>query len=184
MTAARTRSRAEESLWMALLAQENVPRPEREYKFHPNLKWRFDFAWPDLDDYDDWPQPIALEMEGGVHRIAGRFDRDVEKYNEAQLRGWLDQNYDRVFGPHVGALKEQLRRERDPVLTAVLRRLVLLQTPRRRGRPPVDPARDMLAQALDLMAPDRLSRDQVAMSRGSGGASGAMVAPAKDAHPS
>lgn len=57
-----------------------------EYKFHPNRRWRFDFAWPELR--------IALEIEGGT-RINGRHNRhagyqaDCEKYNEAQLLGWI-----------------------------------------------------------------------------------------------
>lgn len=57
-----------------------------EYKFHPTRHWRFDFAWPELK--------LALEIEGGT-RINGRHNRhkgyeaDCEKYNEAQLMGWI-----------------------------------------------------------------------------------------------
>ncbi len=59
--------------------------PEREYRFAPPRRWRFDFAWPDL--------LIALEVEGGT-RTGGRhvrgdgYEKDCEKYNEAAIRGW------------------------------------------------------------------------------------------------
>lgn len=56
-----------------------------EYKFHPDRKWRFDYANPDIK--------IAVEKEGGVW-LVGRHNRgkgflnDMEKYNEAILLGW------------------------------------------------------------------------------------------------
>lgn len=59
--------------------------PEREYRFHPERLWRFDFAWP--------PYQIALEVEGGTW-VRGRHSRgtgmkaDCEKYNAAVLMGW------------------------------------------------------------------------------------------------
>ena len=58
---------------------------EREYVFAEPRKWRFDFAWPQL--------LIAVEVEGGSwsggsHTRGQRFEQDVEKYNEATLRGW------------------------------------------------------------------------------------------------
>ena len=61
------------------------PAPEREYRFRPPRRWRFDFAWP--------AQKLAVEVEGGIYRggrhtsIAG-FTGDCEKYNEAALDGW------------------------------------------------------------------------------------------------
>ena len=57
----------------------------REYKFHPQRKWRSDFCWPDYK--------IFVEIEGGVY-MQGRhtrgkgFTADCEKYNEAVLLGW------------------------------------------------------------------------------------------------
>lgn len=62
-----------------------LPPTEMEYKFHPERRWRFDFAWPD--------RKVALEVEGGVW-IAGRhtrgsgFVKDMEKYNAAATLGW------------------------------------------------------------------------------------------------
>lgn len=62
-----------------------LPEPEREYKFHPVRRWRFDFAWPD--------KMLAVEAEGGTwsrgrHTRGGGFAKDCEKYNEAALLGW------------------------------------------------------------------------------------------------
>ena len=57
----------------------------REHRFHPERRWRFDFAWP--------AQLVALEVEGGTW-IAGRHNRgsgfaaDCEKYNAAAIAGW------------------------------------------------------------------------------------------------
>jgi very-short-patch-repair endonuclease len=59
---------------------------EREYKFHPTRKWRFDFAIP--------AKKIAIEFEGGIylkkarHTSSTGYAKDVEKYNEAVLLGW------------------------------------------------------------------------------------------------
>ena len=63
----------------------NIPIPEKEYKFHPKRKWRFDYAWPDYK--------IALEVEGGIwtkgrHVRGTGFLKDMEKYNAATVLGW------------------------------------------------------------------------------------------------
>ncbi len=67
-------------------AEWKFPLPEREYRFEPSRRWRFDFAWPDM--------LIAVEVEGGT-RHQGRhnrhegFENDCEKYNHAALvYGW------------------------------------------------------------------------------------------------
>ena len=57
----------------------------KEYKFHPERRWRFDYAIPE--------HKIALEVEGGVwtqgrHTRPQGFLGDVEKYNTATLMGW------------------------------------------------------------------------------------------------
>lgn len=68
-------------LWTVL----NGPKLEREIKFHPRRKWRFDFC--------HMVTKTAIEVEGGT-RSNGRHTRhegyraDVEKYNEAQYWGW------------------------------------------------------------------------------------------------
>lgn len=69
-----------------------LPEPVAEFRFHPERKWRFDVAWPDLK--------VALEQEGivypqkGDHKLDGRhtsvagFTADIEKYGEAFKLGW------------------------------------------------------------------------------------------------
>ncbi len=80
-------SQAEDAFEFQIKAA-GLPAPAREFKFHPMRKWRFDFALPDL--------LIAAEIEGGIWRgKAGRhtspqgFIADCEKYNEAQMMGWM-----------------------------------------------------------------------------------------------
>lgn len=59
--------------------------PTKEFMFHNQRKWRFDYAFPELK--------IAIEVEGGVW-TQGRHVRpkgyigDMEKYNQATLYGW------------------------------------------------------------------------------------------------
>jgi hypothetical protein len=73
----------------ALLIQmplSGLPAPQREFIFHKKRKWRFDLAWPDL--------LIAVEVEGGIwtggrHVRGEGYEADCEKYNEAQLAGWM-----------------------------------------------------------------------------------------------
>ena len=59
--------------------------PEREYRFHPERKWRFDFAWP--------KRKIAVEVEGAVwargrHTRGAGYTADCTKYNAAAELGW------------------------------------------------------------------------------------------------
>ncbi len=58
---------------------------EREYRFHPTRKWRFDFAYSE--------QKIAIEIEGGIwsggrHIHPSGFEADCIKYNTATAMGW------------------------------------------------------------------------------------------------
>jgi len=62
-----------------------LPIPEPEYRFCPERKWRFDYAFIE--------QKIAIECEGGVwsrgrHTRPSGFIKDMEKYNRAALLGW------------------------------------------------------------------------------------------------
>ena len=82
------RARAQRQKWEARFALSilalGLPQPEREYRFHPQRKWRFDFAWPKLK--------IAFEVDGGLklgrHTTPKGFKGDCEKCNEAMLLGW------------------------------------------------------------------------------------------------
>lgn len=68
-------------LWRALRG----PALEREHRFAPPRRWRFDFAHP--------ASRVAVEIEGGVWR-RGRHNRpkgfiaDCEKYSAAAVAGW------------------------------------------------------------------------------------------------
>lgn len=62
-----------------------LPAPEREHRFHPTRRWRFDMAWPD--------RKVALEVEGGTwaggrHTRGKGFEEDCTKYAEAITLGW------------------------------------------------------------------------------------------------
>ena len=61
------------------------PELEQEYRFHPERKWRFDFAAPAVQ--------VAIECEGGIHsggrHVRGKgFNDDATKYNTATAMGW------------------------------------------------------------------------------------------------
>ncbi len=74
-----------EATFALQLRAEGLPEPEREYRFHPTRRWRFDFAWPE--------KMLAVEIEGGTwsrgrHTRGAGFEADCEKYNAATLLGW------------------------------------------------------------------------------------------------
>lgn len=59
----------------------------REHRFHPERRWRFDFAWPDI--------MLAVEVEGithgdggGRHQRGTGYMEDCDKYNAAMFLGW------------------------------------------------------------------------------------------------
>jgi hypothetical protein len=85
--AAKRRSRKStlEDAFLGQIQNAELPAPEREFRFHPKRRWRFDFAWPDL--------AIAAEVEGGVwsggrHVQPAGFEADCEKYGHAFAMGW------------------------------------------------------------------------------------------------
>ena len=58
----------------------------QEHQFHKSRKWRFDVAWPEIK--------VAFEYEGvfsdkSRHTTATGLSNDCEKYNQAQIDGWL-----------------------------------------------------------------------------------------------
>lgn len=64
---------------------EKVDGYVREYAFHPERHWRFDFAWPD--------KKIAVEAEGGTWHGGGHtkhkgYQSNCEKYNAALDLDW------------------------------------------------------------------------------------------------
>lgn len=99
-----------EFLWQLKVC--GLPTPEREYRFHPKRRYRFDWAYVGMY--------IAFEYEGGLrsarsgHRSFGGVMRDIAKYNLAQSMGW------RVFritpqmvksGEAVNVVEKAIRRE-------------------------------------------------------------------------
>ena len=68
--------------------QQQFPQAEvvKELQFHPDRKWRFDYAFPS--------RKIAIEIDGAVWTL-GRHNRprgylnDMEKLNTAASMGWL-----------------------------------------------------------------------------------------------
>lgn len=64
-----------------------------EHRFHPERRWRFDWAHPDL--------LLAVEVEGvthfgpsiGRHQSARGIEADMEKYNAAAVLGWTVLRY-------------------------------------------------------------------------------------------
>ena len=62
-----------------------LAHPQREYRFDPTRRWRFDFAWPE--------KHIAVEIEGGQwvngrHSRGKGFEADCRKYLAALIQGW------------------------------------------------------------------------------------------------
>ena len=78
------KSKLEDKL-VRILADVDVPTYQREHRFHPTRRWRFDFAWPD--------HKLAVEVEGGAwtggrHTRGSGFVADCDKYNAATVLGW------------------------------------------------------------------------------------------------
>ena len=74
-----------EALLLLHIRAAGLPVPEREVRFHPTRRWRFDFAWAE--------QGIAAEVDGstwaqGRHTRGAGFEADCEKCNEATIIGW------------------------------------------------------------------------------------------------
>lgn len=70
--------------------EELIPEYVEELQFHPERKFRFDWAIPDL--------MIAIEYEGIISKKSGHttisgYTKDCEKYNIAIMRGWKTLRY-------------------------------------------------------------------------------------------
>ena len=84
---ATTRSSRLEARFALYWSGLGGPELKREFVFHPERKWRADFAHLE--------SKTLLEIEGGVfikgggrHNRAAGFIADAEKYLEAFLAGW------------------------------------------------------------------------------------------------
>lgn len=70
---------------VARIRAAGLPRPEREVRFDPVRRWRFDLAWPEIR--------LAAEVDGGIwargYHVRGRgYEADCEKQNAAGIAGW------------------------------------------------------------------------------------------------
>lgn len=90
----------------------NEPWPfEPEHKFHPERRWRFDWACSELR--------LAVEIEGvthvghgvGRHQRSEGYAKDCEKYNAAIELGWVVLRYTQrqVEIDPVGTIEQVLR---------------------------------------------------------------------------
>lgn len=69
----------------ALHCQAYGLNPVSEFRFHPERRWRSDFAFPE--------SMILVEIEGGVwvggrHSRGAGYSADCEKYSHAALMGY------------------------------------------------------------------------------------------------
>lgn len=62
------------------LFESGLPPHFRDWYFLEGRDFTLDFAWPRLK--------IAVEVQGSVHRIKGKFWRDIEKRALALLADW------------------------------------------------------------------------------------------------
>ncbi len=85
---AKKRSSALEWLDLNLTywCNQNKLTLEKEYRFDPERKWRFDYCIP--------AHRIGIEFEGGIylktsgHNTAKHYTKDTDKYNRATVLGY------------------------------------------------------------------------------------------------
>lgn len=69
------------------LKDAGLPEPATEFRFNEKRGWRFDFAFKE--------EQVAVEYEGGIfsgqpsHSSPSGITRDIEKYTEANIAGWM-----------------------------------------------------------------------------------------------
>jgi very-short-patch-repair endonuclease len=78
-------SASEDALAWQLRVVNGIAQPEREHRFHPERRWRLDFAWPDVR--------VAVEVDGGAwvggRHVSGQgFEEDCHKLSMAAALGW------------------------------------------------------------------------------------------------
>ncbi len=101
-----------ENIMAALIETAGLPHPQAEFRFHPKRMWRFDFAFIDYKvavevEGGAYANPVYCRscgarvtyvgtdgriiplLMGGRHNFGAGYEKDVEKYNEAAIHGWL-----------------------------------------------------------------------------------------------
>jgi very-short-patch-repair endonuclease len=112
--AAAARRRRWEDLLAWQIKARGLPTPEREHRFDPVRRWRFDFAWPAF--------LVAAEVEGvlpegGRHQRMAGFEADADKYNAAAAAGWCVLRFTPAkvkAGYAVRAIEHILEKRRQP----------------------------------------------------------------------
>lgn len=79
------REALEAAMWLAIRAHKLDHLCVRQYRFHGEREWRFDFAFP--------ARKVAIEVDGGVftggrHTRGAGFTEDIVKLNAAVIDGW------------------------------------------------------------------------------------------------
>jgi len=77
---------------LAYFKECKLPSPEVEFKFHPERRWKLDFAWP-VGHPGAIEGGVYLEVDGGIfshgsHTRGARMLKTWERDNEATCRGW------------------------------------------------------------------------------------------------
>lgn len=86
-----------EQVFEAILVQEGLPKPVREMRLVDGRRWRSDFVWIRASPLMAGCFEIkgfVLEIEGGIwskgrHARPDGITKDIEKYNEFLLNGFL-----------------------------------------------------------------------------------------------
>lgn len=115
--AGRVPSPGEEALALHLRAYGVAAVRQHLFAEHLGRGFAFDFAWPELR--------LAVEVDGAVHRIKGRFAADVERHNLAQLLGWRVLRFrpaDVLSGKAIDAVRAVLAGDDSAALAAIQRR--------------------------------------------------------------
>lgn len=84
-------------LFLAHWQRNELPKLEMEYKFHPDRRWRLDYALPELKiaieihggTRKTYTDKNGIVRQGGRHNRADGFANDREKMNAAQAMGWI-----------------------------------------------------------------------------------------------
>ena len=89
-----------------LHCQCNGLEPEREHRFAPPRRWRFDFAFH--------KEKVAVEVEGGIwnrgrHTRGSGYAHDLAKYNAAARLGWVVLRYTTEMVTKGEAIEEVLQ---------------------------------------------------------------------------
>ena len=115
---------AQDQIFYALLREQGIDEPVKEFKFLENRRWRFDYAWI--------AAKVAVEVDGGIYGIGKRCPacgrrrvlghtsvkgilRDMEKGNMAQAHGWCFLRFtpDQLMRPPALALITKSMKEDD-----------------------------------------------------------------------